>query len=105
LLAAKIRKEGILTVASVTVATVFLVALSLFVIIALIVQRDHVGSERERDRGSLVNRVNAWCERRAPGGVDGWTADWNARTETFICVYLRNGQPTGQTLKVRRSDL
>jgi hypothetical protein len=74
---------------------VFILAFVAFSVIGLLVQREHVAFER----------ANGKCEASAPRGVTGWTLDWNADTETFTCIFERNGRPTGQTLRVRRSDL
>jgi hypothetical protein len=81
--------------ASVAVVGVLLLAFVAFSVIALLVQREHVAYER----------ANRKCETSAPRGVTGWRLDWSADTETFTCIFGRNGRPTGQLLRVRRSDL
>ena len=77
------------------VVGVLVLAFVAFSIIALLVQREHVAYER----------ANRTCETSASRGATGWKLDWNGDTETFTCTFDRNGRPTGQVLRVRRSDL
>jgi nitrogen fixation protein FixH len=84
-----------LALASVAFVGVFVLAFVAFSVIALVVQREHVAYER----------ANRKCETSAPRGATGWNLDWNGDTETFTCTFGRNGRPTGQVLRVRRSDL
>ena len=86
------RGERVFALAVVTVMGVFIVGLAG---VMLVLQREHVAYESANDR----------CEGGAPRGVTGWTLRWNSDTETFTCIYARNGRPTGQTLRIRRGEL
>lgn len=86
------RGERVFALAVVTVMGVFLLGL---VAVMLVVQREHVAYEGANDR----------CEVGAPRGVTGWTLSWDSDTETFTCIYARNGRRTGQTLRIRRGEL
>lgn len=75
--------------------SVFVLAFVALAVVMLLVQREHVAAER----------ANRKCEVSAPLGVTGWALRWSADGETFTCAYDQNGRPTGQVLRVRRSDL
>jgi hypothetical protein len=78
------RSRDYLVIFSVTVTSVFLVA------IMLLVAREHAFAERASQR----------CAASAPDGANGWTLDYGSG-RTFTCIYRRNGRPTGKTLRFR----
>lgn len=84
-----------LTLFSVAVTSVLVLAFLIGAGAMLLVQREHVADERANHR----------CETSAPRGATGWTLGWNAETETYTCIYDRNGRRTGQTVQIRRGDL
>jgi nitrogen fixation protein FixH len=79
----------------VAIASVIVLAFVFVAIVLLVVQREHVAAQR----------ANQKCQASAPRDVTGWALRWSADGETFTCTYGRNGRPTGQVFRARRSDL
>jgi hypothetical protein len=95
-----------LAVVSVTIVGVFLVAMLILSVSMVVVERWHVDAERAvRPEHVAFARANQRCEQNAPPLVNGWTLGWNASTQTFTCVYDRNGRRSWGTLTIRLDDL